>query len=100
MMRAYSMSRADTFNYDKASLGTTYRVSTEGYANSIEVICIGIGCVDSEDEGVYDLDEPLPKWLEERLAVLMLCDPTPPTVAVEGIGRRIDEHTFWVDVDR
>jgi hypothetical protein len=92
MMRAYSMSRADTFNYDKASLGTTYRVSTEGYANSIEVICIGIG--------LYDLDEPLPKWLEERLAVLMLCDPTPPTVAVEGIGRRIDEHTFWVDVDR
>ena len=29
--------------------------------------------------------------------VLMLCDPTPPTVSVDGIGRRIDEHTFWVE---
>jgi hypothetical protein len=28
--------------------------------------------------------------------VLMMCDPTPPTEPVEGIGRRIDEHTFWV----
>ncbi len=90
------MSRVNTFNYNEAQLGMTYRVSTSAYANSLEVICLGMECVDSEDEGLYDLDEPLPEWLEAGLAVLMLCDPTPPTLAVEGIGRRIDEHTFWI----
>jgi len=74
-----------------------YRVSTLGYKDSIEVTCLGMNCVDSECEGLYDLrNEAVPKWLVERLSVLMLCDPTPPTEPVEGVGRRIDEHTFWV----
>jgi len=90
------MSHNDKFWYERDHPTNSYRVSSAGYKNSIEVTCIGMNCVDAEAEGLYDLSEPLPKWLEDRLAVLMLCDPTPPTVAVEGVGRRIDEHTFWV----
>ena len=90
------MSRSDTIWDDPTEMPNAYRVSTLGYTNSIEVTCLGMNCVDSECEGLYDLDEDVPEWLEERLSVLTMCDPTPPTEPVEGIGRRIDEHTFWV----
>tara|TARA_R110000782_G_scaffold171008_1_gene262724 strand:+ start:1213 stop:1491 length:279 start_codon:yes stop_codon:yes gene_type:complete len=73
-----------------------YRVEIRYDAGDVEVTCIGMNCVDAEANGLYDLREPLPKWLEEKLAILMLCDPTPPTEPVEGIGRRVDERTFWV----
>tara|TARA_R100000935_G_C2717102_1_gene116431 strand:+ start:289 stop:570 length:282 start_codon:yes stop_codon:yes gene_type:complete len=91
------MSHNDTFKYGEYNMGNVYRVSIQSDENSIEVACIGMNCVDAKAEGLYDLTKPLPKWLEDKLAVLMLCDPTPPTVSVDGIGRRIDEHTFWVD---
>ena len=29
----------------------------------------------------------------------MICDPTPPTKQVNGVGRRINNNTFWIDVD-
>jgi hypothetical protein len=29
----------------------------------------------------------------------MICDPTPPTKQVNGVGRRINSNTFWIDVD-
>ena len=80
------MSHNDTFKYGEDNMGNVYRVSIQGGENSIEVACIGMNCVDAKAEG-----------LEDKLAVLMLCDPTPPTVSVDGIGRRIDEHTFWVE---
>lgn len=92
------MSRNDTIYDDITNMTNTYRVTTLGYTNSIEVTCLGMNCIDSECEGLYDLeDDEIPEWLEEKLSVLMLCDHTPPTEPVEGIGRRIDEHTFWID---
>lgn len=92
------MSRSDTIYDDITNMTNTYRVTTLGYTNSIEVTCLGMNCIDSECEGLYDLeDDAIPEWLEEKLSVLMLCDYTPPTEPVEGIGRRIDEHTFWID---
>jgi hypothetical protein len=85
------MSRNDTVHDDIPDFTNTYRVSTLGYVNSIEVTCLGMNCVDSECEGLYDLeDDVIPEWLEHKLAVLMLCDYTPPTEPVEGIGTRID----------
>ena len=91
------MSHNDTFKYDVDNMVNVYRVSTQCGENSIEVVCIGMNCVDAKAEGLYDSGKPLPKRLEDKLAVLLLCDPTPPTVAVDGIGRRIDEHTFWIE---
>jgi hypothetical protein len=73
-----------------------YRVCLGTNTNTIEVACIGIDRVDSGVDGVYASADELPKWLQERLAVLMVTDWRPPTVSVASIGRRIDKNTFWV----
>jgi|TARA_R110000824_G_scaffold223206_1_gene411003 hypothetical protein len=73
-----------------------YRVSLDTSTNAIEVVCIGIDRVDAEANGIYANADDLPKWLQERLAVLMVLDWKPPTVHVDGVGRRIDKNVFWV----
>lgn len=73
---------------------TTYRVSI--FPDGVDVICFGIERVDSCLEGHYDGIDLLPNWVKERLAVLNMIDPTPPTATVEGVGRRISAHVYWV----
>ncbi len=73
-----------------------YRVSIDNTTKQVEVVCIGMDSVDSEAEGIYSSVDELPEWAQERVAVLMLCDPTPPTQDVEGVGRRIDRDVYWV----
>ena len=83
-------------SYNKSSDDNVYRVFINKDKNSVEVICIGMERVDNKIEGTYsDVDE-LPDWMRERLAVLMVSRPQPPTVSFDGCGRRIDENTFWV----
>lgn len=41
------------------------------------------------------LDE-LPKWVQDKLAVLMLFDPDKRNEELENIGRRINRNIFWV----
>lgn len=72
-----------------------YRVHIQG-ASTVIVICLGIDRVDSPLEGYYHEVEALPLWVRERLAVLMVTSPKPPTHTVEGVGRRISETVFWV----
>jgi hypothetical protein len=84
------------------SMPNTYRVVLLEDKNSIEVTCLGMNCIDSDCEGIYDLSDGVygvPQWLEEKLSVLMLCDPTLPfnSVPIDDVGVRIDEHTFWVE---
>ena len=38
----------------------------------------------------------LPKWVQDKLAVLMLLDPKKVNEEVESVGRRISENIFWV----
>ena len=73
-----------------------YRVQIHNDTNTIEVVCIGIDRVDSDTYGMYASADDLPKWLQERLAILMVTSWSPPTVGVDGIGKRIDKDTFWV----
>ena len=75
---------------------TLYRVSIDPDTNTVQVSCIGIDRVDSELEGTYLTVEDLPQWVQERIALLMMVDPKPPTPEVEGVGQRIDRYTFWV----
>tara|TARA_R110000782_G_scaffold4889_2_gene17046 strand:- start:70 stop:249 length:180 start_codon:yes stop_codon:yes gene_type:complete len=58
-----------------------------------------MNCVDAAWEGLYDLGEGLPQGLEEKLSILMLCDPISPfsNTPVDGVGTRIDDRTFWVE---
>lgn len=71
-----------------------YRVSI--YPNGVSVVCFGLARVDSRCEGFYNSVDDLPKWVQERLAVLMITSTETPTAEVEGVGRRISSSTFWV----
>ena len=71
-----------------------FRVSV--YQDGVDVMCLGLERVDSSIDGYYDCPDDLPDWVQERLAILMMFDATPPTPEVEGIGRRISESVFWL----
>ena len=74
-----------------------YRVILDGSGeNSIKVQCIGMYCVDSMVDGSYSGMEELPQWMQEKVALLMMTSYIPPTIDVKGVGRRINERTFWV----
>ena len=73
----------------------TYRVSLNS-KGGVEVVCFDLENIDSELEGYYDAIADLPIWVQERVAVLAVCNPEPPTHIVEGIGRRISENIYWV----
>lgn len=50
-----------------------------------------------ETEQVYDSPSDLPKWVQDRVALLSMFDPNEkPAQTIEGIGRRVDENTFWI----
>jgi len=60
------------------------------------VICVGMERVDACLEGAYDNLQELPQWVQERIAVLSMLNAKPPTQNIEGVGRRINESTYWV----
>jgi hypothetical protein len=70
-----------------------YRVSV--CPDGVDVVCFGMG-VDTIHDGHYINVDVLPKWVQERLAVLMMMNYTPPTVEVESVGRRISRDVYWV----
>jgi hypothetical protein len=71
-----------------------YRVSI--FPDGVDVVCFGLSSIDSDIDGHYHDTDDLPEWVKERLAVLMIMDSKPPTSDVEGIGRRISSHVYWV----
>lgn len=47
----------------------------------------------------YSNVDKLPEWFKDKLMRLsMLTVPPPLTPRVEGIGQRMDENTYWVEV--
>lgn len=72
----------------------TYRISV--FPDGVDVVCFGLESVDSQLEGHYDRIDDLPDWVKERLAVLNMMSPSPPTNSVDGVGRRISAHVYWV----
>jgi len=75
---------------------TTYRVAIHPTTNEVDIMCFDLGGIDTSVLGRYDNINETPKWVQERIATLMLVDPTPPTKKVEGVGHRIDRSTYWV----
>lgn len=73
----------------------TYRISLNE-KGGIDVTCFDLENIDSELEGYYDGVSDLPEWVQERIAVLSVCNPDPPTPVVEGVGRRISDGIFWI----
>ena len=75
---------------------TLYRVSLDPIKNTVQISCIGMDRVDNSLNDTYLSVDDLPQGVQERIALLMMTDPTPPTADVEGVGRRIDQYTFWI----
>lgn len=73
-----------------------YRIVVAPATGKVDVLCLGIDCVDPEVEGIYANSSLLPAWVQERLAVLSLMTVDPPQTKVEGVGMRVDDNTFWV----
>lgn len=61
-----------------------------------KVVVHSLNTIDNEIDGYYDSVNDLPVWMQERLAILSLMSAKPPTQDVEGVGRRIDDRTFWL----
>ena len=52
--------------------------------------------IEPVQEGIYESIEALPQWIQDRLHVLSTFSSKPPTIDVDGLGRRIEENIFWV----
>ncbi len=89
----YSLSYKMLENMPVVSDDCIYRVSI--CPDGVDVVCFGMG-VDTVHDGHYINADVLPKWVQERLAVLMMMSYAPPTEEVEGVGRRISRDVYWV----
>lgn len=73
------------------------RVEINLKTNFVSVDCFEeVNCVDKTISGYYGSPDELPEWVQNKLAVLMTVDSTPPTQPVEGVGQRISRNVFWV----
>jgi hypothetical protein len=88
-----SMSYKMLENIPQISDDSIYRVSV--CTDGVDVVCFGMG-VDTIHDGHYINVDVLPKWVQERLAVLMMMTYAPPTEEVESVGRRISRDVYWV----
>ena len=76
----------------------TYRVKIHHDTKEVELSSYGIKLLDLTVElGHYKSVDKLPRWMQERLAVLSMTKMSPPMVAVDGVGCRIGEYLYWVD---
>ncbi len=49
-----------------------------------------------ELKSFYETVDELPKWVQDKIAVLMLLDHTKQNQEVENVGRRISKDIYWV----
>ena len=76
-----------------------------------EITCVGIHCVDSNIDGLYDSFDTLPEWVKGKVAVLRNWEPchidNHPTrePQVKGVGSRFTAYepdiegsidSFWI----
>ena len=59
----------------------------------VDVVCIGMDCVDSTLKPTYDSVNELPEWVQLKIAVLMGCQDGH---TIDTIGRRMHDHVFWI----
>ena len=89
--RAYSI--CETYNVSIRD-HTVYRVKFPDGKENVEIVCFGMECLDTSVTGHYMSIHETPKWLQRKVATLMLL--APPSKNVDGVGRRRDKDTYWV----
>ena len=102
LVMACSMSNSDKQVHSKLPADTLYNVYLDKDTKRIKVICLGINCIDNSLKDSYDSWEDLPKWMKDKIAVLMMLEvrgfmSTALDDEVKGIGMRGQgEDKFWV----
>ena len=91
------MSTPNIFPYDKPQQDSVYHVKVDNDTDSVEVVCIGTDCVDSPLKDGYYCSKELPEWMINSISVLSITTCGDTQVWVDGIGKRIDEDTYWVN---
>jgi hypothetical protein len=70
----------------------TYRVQVQANGR-VSVSSWGLA---KDVEDTYDSVDGLPKWMQRKIATLMIFDPTEVNGEIKGLGRRISKGTFWL----
>lgn len=82
---------------DHSSSCSVHRVYVRPDKSAIEIVNFDTFSLASDISGVYIEETDLPDWAIKKLSVLLFCDwKRKPTMDIDGVGRRIDEHTFWI----
>ena len=85
-----SMSYNNTQNY------TLYQVKIDANTKRVHVLCLGMYCVDSELKEWYESVDDLPKWVQEKLVLLMMLEPELDYKS--EIGYRASDSEFYIYV--
>jgi hypothetical protein len=73
----------------------TYRVQVQN-DGKVSVSSWGLA---KDVEDTYDSADALPKWMQRKIATLMIFDPAQVNDEIKGLGRRISKGTFWLYPD-
>ena len=73
---------------------TIYLVTICPNTEHVEIVCIGIGCVDNTLQGSYSSLSELPTVIQGRITTLMITEQW--GVPIDDVGVRINEDTFWI----
>jgi hypothetical protein len=83
-------------SYNNTQDYTLYQVKIDVNTKRVHVLCLGMYCVDSELKEWYDSVDDLPKWVRDKLAVLMMLEPM--LAYNSEIGYRASDHEFYIYV--
>ena len=74
-----------------------HRVFIRPDKSAIEIINFDVFPIETNVSGLYIDETQLPDWVKRKLSALLFCNwEKSPTHDIDGVGRRIDEHTFWI----
>ena len=81
---------------EKAKKEPIYRIKLN-LDGSVQTTCYEmLDAFSPELKSFYSSVDEMPKWVQDRIAVLMLLDPDKLNQEVENVGRRISDDIFWV----
>ena len=72
---------------------TCYIVKKDLFKDEYYVECLGRGCVDSPLKDMYDSFEALPKWMQEKIAKLVVINQK---TEVPHIGVTMTQGLSWI----
>lgn len=79
----------------------TYSYRVKILDDTLEINGFGLDKITFEGKPVplFLAFDQAPLWLERKMATLLTLPYEPPTVYVNGLGRRIARNIFWVEYD-